>query len=175
MNPLYRYALYVLLAVGLVLGGLAYRSHVYDAGVDAGRLAAQAAANEARLLVSRADALAAERAAARTRSDLQSLKDQHDRTTGDLKTALATANLRAVRLDARIASLLDQAAGVRAGPPADPGEPRGSLGTPEGDSTVEALIETTNENLAICRRNAARLDGIQEWYQDLREGRAVSP
>jgi hypothetical protein len=167
---LYRYALYLLLALGLVLGGLTYRAHLLDRGREDGLAAAAATTNEARLLASRADALAAERAAARTRSDLQSLKDQHDRITGDLKTALATANLRAVRLDARVTSLLDQAAGVRAGPPADPSEPSGTSGASEGDSTVEALIETTNENLAICRRNAARLDGIQTWYEEVRAG-----
>jgi len=166
-----RYAVYLLLAVGIVLGGITYRAHVYDTGVQAGLDAASAATTEARLLASRADALATERAAARTRSDLQSLKDQHDRTTSDLKAALAVADLRAVRLDARIASLLDQAAGVRPGPSTDPGEPSRSSGTAEGDSTVEALIETTNENLAICRRNAARLDGIQTWYEEVRAGR----
>jgi hypothetical protein len=168
VTAIYRYALYALLGLGVVLGVLAYRSHVHDAGYALGRADATAAANEARLLAGRADALASERAAERTRSTLTSLKATHDRTTRDLKAALARSDLRAVRLDARIAGLLDEAAGVRAGPPADPSESRGSLGTPEGDSTVEALIETTNENLAICRRNAARLDGIQEWYSEVR-------
>jgi hypothetical protein len=99
------------------------------------------------------------------------LKDSHDRITHDLQAALAASDLRAVRLDARIAGLLDEAAGVRSGPPGDPSGPSGSPGTPEGDSTVEALIETTNENLAICRRNGARLAGLQAWYSDIRAGR----
>lgn len=171
LSPLYRYALCLLAALALVAGGLGYRSHLLSTGRSQGLAEAQNNANEARVLASRADALAAERASARVAANLQSLKATHDRTTRDLKAALAVADLRAVRLDARIASLLDQAAGVRPGPATDPGEPGGPSGTAEGDSTVEALIETTNENLAICRRNAARLDGIQAWYEDIRAGR----
>jgi hypothetical protein len=175
LTPLYRYALYITLAAGLVLGGYGYHAHAVSSAHASGVLAGTAAQveleREARLLAGRADALASERASAMVASTLQSLKDTHDRTTHDLKAALARSDLRATRLDARIASLLDEAAGVRSGPPGDPSGPSGSPGAPEGDSTVEALIETTNENLAICRRNGARLAGLQAWYTDIRAGR----
>jgi hypothetical protein len=167
-----RCALYLALAAGLLFGGLTYRSHVYDSGHNDGVASAAAEVSAARLLVAAADSDATARANARMADDRLLLKAEHDRVTGDLKTALAASDLRATRLASRIAGLLDEAAGLRAGPPADPDRAGEAAKPAEADSSVALLIQTVNENYAICREDQARLAGLQAWYRDLARTRS---
>jgi hypothetical protein len=177
-STLTRYALYIALAASLVLGGFAYRSHVYSTGFDAGELRGVASertrSEEARRLAGRAADLTSERAAALVAADLQSLKDQHARTVSDLSKALADSDHRNQRLSDRVAGLLDEAAGLRAGATADPSGPGGAPGTPGADQAVASvgdLADAYAENMAVCRRNSTRLERLQGWYADLRAGR----
>lgn len=172
MSPLYRYALCILAALALVAGSLGYRSHLLSAGHAEGLAEAQANATEARLLASRADALAAERSRARVAATLTNLKDSHEKTTARLRAALIASDHRSQRLSVDVARLHDEAAGLRAGLAGNPGESQGSPGTAEAPYSVADLIQTTNENYSICLRNGARLGALQDWYESLRKGDA---
>lgn len=174
-SGLWKYVAGLLAILGIVGGALFYRSHVYDAGYSAGQAYEVAKTAEVTQLLKRGDRALAAETNATTQAKLADLKETNDHLSSDLTAALAAgsaAQLRATRLDARIVSLLNAAAGAGPVPAADPKVPGGASGeavADPGDSNVAALIETTAANDAICRRNAVRLDGIQAWYEQLRK------
>ena len=165
-----RYAAAAVLALALIAGALAYRTSVYGSGHDAGTAESTSKANEERILASRADALAATRANALAATTLKTLKDSHDKTTASLRASLAASAHRNQRLDADVARLLDAAAGVDPGPPGNPGVSGVTPGTAQAAYSVGDLIQTANENYAICLRNSAQLAGLQAWYKSMRSG-----
>lgn len=102
---------------------------------------------------------------------LAAQKEQHERTTQELRSALDASGLRELALSRQLARLHDKAAGsIRA---ATPAEPPGGPSDPAEDApsgvSVATLIETVNENYAICNANSAQLVELQDWYNDLRE------
>ena len=169
----------LLVILGIIAGSLVYRSHVYDEGAAAATAAEVAKNAEVLALVKKGDRALAAETATTTAATLAALKESHDHLADDLTTALAdksASDLRATRLNARLVGLLNAAAGAGPVPAADPGKPVGPSGeaaADPGDSTVYSLIQTTSENDAICLRNAARLDGIQAWYEQLRKSNST--
>ncbi|MDR6455507.1 hypothetical protein [Variovorax paradoxus] len=178
LTPLYRVLAVLALLGALLAGGLWYRASLIQDGRD---LEAQAAAVRQSLAVASARTKA-EAVTAQVTRDLNSrllqLQNQHDRISSDLSAALADSDHRNQRLDARVARLLDEAAGLRAritsaasGPGGPAGTPPPHQTEPAGDATVADLAESVAQNYEICRRNSERLGAIQEFYEGLRAGR----
>lgn len=166
-----RYIAVVLAALALAWAGVAYRSHLIDLGHAAGVSETTATYEEARRLAAKAADLSTEASRVRFAQTQDNLKAQHENVVRNLRLALADSDHRNQLLSARLAGLLDQAAGVLPGSPGAPGASGGQAPAAEGNSTVAALIETAAENYAICRANAVQLVELQDWYRDLRESR----
>lgn len=164
--PVPRWAWACLGAVLVLAGGLVYRSHVYDSGFAAGTSDAQVKAAAALAEARKADAAVAAKAVADLQDKLKKVNDAHDAREVALQAALDASGLRVTRLSAALARLHDASASG-SGIPTDPPATGGPAGEVEADYSVADLIQTTNENYAICNRNAARLEGLQDWYRNL--------
>ena len=168
-----RYLVALALVLGLLGSAALYRNHLLDTGFANGVRSEQTRQADAKEATRQMDESTSAAVTAVHQAQLKTLKDQHDRVTRNLKTALDDSDLRAARLDARIVGLLNAAAGVREGTPSYSLRPGRPLDASEGDSTLAILIETVNENYALCRADQARLDRIQDWYNALRANRAA--
>lgn len=167
--PVPRWAWTCLAAVLVLVGGFAYRSHVYDSGFAAGTSAERSAA-AARLADARAsDARNHALAVASLETKLKEINDAHDAREATLQAALDASGLRVARLSDALARLHDAAASG-SGVPADPPATGGPAGEAETAYSVADLIQTANENYAICNRNSARFEGLQDWYRSLSGG-----
>ncbi|MDM0006458.1 hypothetical protein QTI51_09540 [Variovorax sp. J22G73] len=177
-----RYVLGALGVLGVVVALLGYRSHLIDMGAAQ---EAQAAATRQAVAVAAVRASDAAVTASVTTDLNQKLirqQERHDRITDDLQAALAASDLRASRLDARIAGLLDHAAGIRPRTAAASSGTGPAARAPQGDQAVAAagdasiadLIESVDANYEICQRNATRLGALQKWYSDIRAGREIA-
>jgi len=167
----------VLLAVGLAAGALTYRAHVYDEGYAAGQgVEKQKHADE--LAFARAtDQLISDEAETALRSQLKDETNAHKARTTELEAALAAARADGVRLSQQLAGLHNDAVAGRS--PGSSGAASG-LGS-EGNSaagdgaglsqfTLADLMRNDESNYTICRKNAARLTAVQDWYEALRTG-----
>ncbi|MBF3417174.1 hypothetical protein ISF41_12460 [Burkholderia pseudomallei] len=167
----------VLLAVGLAAGALTYRTHVYDKGYAAGQGAEQQK-HVAELAFARAtDQLISDAAEAALRTKLKDESNAHKARTTALEAALAAARADGVRLPQQLAGLHNDAvAGRSAGSPgaasgAGPeGNPTAGDGTGLDQFTLADLMRNDESNYTICRKNAARLTAVQDWYDALRKG-----
>ncbi|OAI62813.1 hypothetical protein RSP795_10260 [Ralstonia solanacearum] len=164
--PVPRWVLDCLAAVLVLTVGLVYRSHVYDSGFDAGTAAAHAQATAALEGARKADAAVAAKTVTDLQAQLKKINDAHDAREATLKAALDASGLRVTRLSAALARLHDAAASG-SGVSADPSATGSPAGEAETDYSVADLIQTAEENYAICNRNSARFAKLQSWYRSL--------
>lgn len=168
----------VLLAAGLIVGSLWYRSHVYDAGFVAGQSAERQKQAQVIASVRAADKAVSDKAQAALRTQLKGETDAHKARTTALEAALANARANDVRLSGQLASLHNDAvAGSR---PSYAGNAPGSLPqspslapagiTGPGQFTLRDLMLNDETNYTICRKNAAQLTAVQDWYAAVRAG-----
>ncbi|KVU68930.1 hypothetical protein WK72_14500 [Burkholderia ubonensis] len=167
----------VLLAAGLAAGALAYRAHVYDGGFAAGQGVEQQK-HAAELAFARTtDQLISNAADAALRNKLKDETNAHKARTTALEAALAAARADGVRLSQQLAGLHNDAIAGRspgssgAAPgPGPEGDPAAGDGTGTGQFTLADLMRNDESNFTICRKNAARLTAVQDWYEALRKG-----
>ncbi|WP_325341625.1 hypothetical protein [Xylophilus sp.] len=174
MTTLSRAVLAVLASLAVLAGGWAYRSHLIDLGAAQEAQAAQVRQDAAVKAARASDAKVSAAAVASLQTQLTNQKAEHDRVSRDLQAALAASDLRAARLDARVAGLLDQAAELReraAGAAGGTGSAPGEAGGDQADASVADLVESVEVNYGVCNRNATRLEALQAWYAKLRVGR----
>ncbi|WP_261526261.1 hypothetical protein [Burkholderia multivorans] len=159
-----------LLAVGVVAAALSYRTHVYSAGYADGQNAAQQKYASQLAFARKTDQLISEKAEADLRSKLKEESDAHDARTSQLETALAAARADSVRLSQQLARLHDAAV---SGSPGAAADASGTGSTPDPVETpysLADLMRNDEENYAICRKNSAQLEALQDWYERLRAG-----
>ncbi|WP_155706060.1 hypothetical protein [Burkholderia cepacia] len=162
----------VLLVVGLAAGALAYRSYVYDAGYAAGQNAEQQKHASELALARTADRLISDKAEADLRAKLKEETDAHEARTTRLEAALAAARADGVRLSQQLASLHDAAVSGGPGPASDAARAGEETAPTEASFTLADLMRNDEENYAICRKNSAQLEAVQDWYERLRTGYA---
>lgn len=171
----------VLLAAGLIGGALLYRSHVYDDGYAAGVASAKQTQESALALARTTDKLISDQAEAALRATLKDESNAHKARTTALEAALAAARADSVRLSDDLARLYNDAIAGRSpsasrttayvGPQGDPVEAAGvSVVAGPGQFSLADLMRTDEENYTICRKNAARLTAVQDWYNAIRSG-----
>jgi hypothetical protein len=174
----------ILLAAGLITASLLYRSHVYNDGVTAGLAQAAATQKTALEKAHASDAAAAAKATDALRSQLKDETNAHKARTTALEAALAAARADGVRLSTQLASLHNDAVAGRspglasaasgAGPQGNPAEGNGvSLVAGPSQFSLADLMRNDESNYTICRKNAARLTAVQDWYESLRKGDAA--
>jgi hypothetical protein len=165
----------VLLAAGLIGGAFLYRSHVYDDGYAAGVASAKQTQESALALARTTDKLISDQAEAALRATLKDESNAHKARTTALETALAAARADSVRLSDDLARLHNDA--VAGSGPSVPGTP--AVAGPQGDPAATAgsgqfsladLMRNDEINYTICRKNAARLTAVQDWYNAIRSG-----
>lgn len=162
----------ILLVVGLAAGALTYRSHVYDAGYAAGQNAEQQKHASELALARTADRLISDEAEADLRAKLKEETDAHEARTTRLEAALAAARADGVRLSQQLARLHDAAVSGSPGPASDAPGAGKEAAPAEATFTLADLMRNDEENYAICRKNSAQLEAVQDWYERLRTGHA---
>jgi hypothetical protein len=174
----------ILLAAGLISSALLYRSHVYNSGVTAGLAQAKAVQNAALAKAHAADTAAAAKATDALKTQLKDETNAHKARTTALEAALSAARADSVRLSDQLASLHNDAISGRSPGPAATATGAGSQGGPAegngsavvagpGQFSLADLMRNDESNFTICRKNAARLTAIQDWYESLRNGDAA--
>lgn len=172
----------VLLAAGLIGGALFYRSHVYNDGYAAGVTAETQKHQAALAAVQKSDKETSDAAQAALRNQLKDETNAHKARQAVLEAALAAAGAANVRLSDQLARLHNDAiagsnpsaAGTTpsAGTQSDPAAPAVLAGP--GQFTLSDLMVNDETNYTICRKNAARLTAIQDWYEALRKPDAAA-
>ncbi|WP_143750939.1 hypothetical protein [Burkholderia sp. HI2714] len=162
----------VLLVVGLAAGALTYRSHVYGEGYAAGQNAEQQKHASELALARTADRLISDKAEADLRAKLKEETDAHEARATRLEAALAAARADGVRLSQQLARLHDAAVSGSPGPAPDAPRAGEETAPAEASFTLADLMRNDEENYAICRKNSAQLEAVQDWYERLRTGHA---
>jgi hypothetical protein len=171
----------VLLAAGLIGGAFLYRSHVYDDGYAAGVASAKQTQESALALARTTDKLISDKAEAGLRATMKDESNAHKARQASLEVALAAARADSVRLSADLARLHNDAVAGRSpsaagtpastGPQSDPAEGTGvSIVAGPSQFSLADLMRNDEANYTICRKNAARLTAVQDWYNAVRSG-----
>lgn len=168
----------ILLAAGLIGGSLWYRSHVYDEGYAAGLTAEKQQHAKALDAVKASDKAASDKAQADLRTQLKGETDAHNARATALEAALVASRADGVRLSDQLASLHNDA--VTGSRPSYAGNaasavPQGPSAAPVvlaglGQFTLSDLMLNDEANYTICRKNAAQLTALQDWYEAIRTG-----
>ncbi|AOK28875.1 MULTISPECIES: hypothetical protein [Burkholderia] len=164
----------VLLAAGLVVAALSYRAHVYSAGYADGQRTEQQKHASELAFARKTDQLISDKAEADLRAKLKEETDAHKARTSQLETALAAARADSVGLSQQLTRLHDAAVSGRPGPARDAPGAGATTAPAEASYTLADLMRNDEENYAICRKNSAQLEALQDWYERLRAGNSGS-
>lgn len=174
----------IFLAVGMATATLVYRDHVFNEGYAQATTDAKTRYDSALTLARTTDKLISDQAEAALRATLKDESNAHKARQVALEVALAAARADTVRLSNDLARLYNDAVAGRspstagtttnAGTQGDPAEAAGggAVASP-GQFSLADLMRNDEENYTICRKNAAQLTAVQDWYNAIRRGDAA--